>query len=36
MFWLVEDNKQLEIFKNYCKGDAFIEIIPYNSNNHPA
>ena len=35
MFWLVEDNKQLEIFKNYCKEDAFIEIIPYNSNNHP-
>ena len=28
MFWLVEDNKQLEIFKNYCKGDVFIEIIP--------
>ena len=35
MFWLVEDNKQLEVFKDYCKGDAFVEIIPYNSNNHP-
>ena len=35
MFWLVEDNKQLEVFKNYCNGDAFIEIIPYNNNIHP-
>lgn len=35
MFWLVEDNKQLEIFKNYCNGDAFVEIIPYNNNIHP-
>ena len=35
MFWLVENNKQLEVFKNYCEGDAFIEIIPYNNNIHP-
>ena len=35
MFWLVEDNKQLEIFKNYCKGDVFIEIIPYDNREHP-
>ena len=35
MFWLVEDNKQLEVFKNYCNKDAFIEIIPYNNNTHP-
>jgi hypothetical protein len=31
MFWLVEDDKQLELFKNYAKGEAFVEIIP---NNH--
>ena len=35
MFWLVEDNKQLEVFKNYCNEDAFVEIIPYNNNIHP-
>ena len=35
MFWLVEDNNQLEEFKNYCTGDAFIEIIPYDNREHP-
>ena len=35
MFWLVEDNDQLEEFKNYCTGDAFIEIIPYDNREHP-
>ena len=35
MFWLVEDNDQLEEFKNYCMGDAFIEIIPYDNREHP-
>lgn len=35
MFWLVEDNEQLETFKNYCKGKAFVEVIPYNNYDHP-
>ena len=33
MFWLVENNKQLDTLKSYCKGDAFIEIIPYTDSN---
>ena len=35
MFWLIEDNEQLKSFQNYCKGDAFIEIIPYSNVEHP-
>ena len=35
MFWLVEDDKQLEVFKNYVREEAFVEIIPYNSLEHP-
>ena len=35
MFWLVVDTTQLEVFKNYCKDDAFIEIIPYSNTEHP-
>ena len=35
MFWLVEDNKQLEDFKEHCRGEAFIEVIPYNNVVHP-
>ena len=35
MFWLVENNKQLETFEKYCRGDAFIEIIPYSNVEHP-
>ena len=35
MFWLVEDDDQLEKFQNYCKGDAFVEIIPYDNREHP-
>ena len=35
MFWLVEDKEQLKKFKNYCGGDAFIEIIPYDNREHP-
>ncbi len=35
MFWLVENNTQLETFERYCKGDAFIEVIPYNNEEHP-
>ena len=35
MFWLVENNEQLKKFQNYCKGDAFVEIIPYNNVEHP-
>ena len=35
MFWLVEDDKQLELFKNYIGEEAFVEIIPYNNQYHP-
>ena len=35
MFWLVEDDKQLELFKKFAKGEAFVEIIPYNHFEHP-
>ena len=35
MFWLLEDDKQLELFKNYAKGEAFVEIIPNNHFEHP-
>jgi len=35
MFWLIEDNEQLNRFQNHCRGDAFIEIIPYSNVEHP-
>ena len=35
MFWLVEDDKQLELFKKFAKGEAFVEIIPNNHFEHP-
>ena len=35
MFWLVEDDKQLKLFKNFAKGEAFVEIIPNNHFEHP-
>jgi hypothetical protein len=35
MFWLVEDDEQLGVFENYCKGDVFVEIIPYDNREHP-
>ena len=35
MFWLVEDDKQLEVFKNYVREEAFVEIIPYSNVEHP-
>ena len=35
MFWLVEDDKQLEVFKNYVREEAFVEIIPYNNLENP-
>jgi len=35
MFWLVEDDKQLELFKNYVRKEAFVEIIPQNNSEHP-
>ena len=35
MFWLVEDSKQLEVFKNYVREEAFVEIIPYSNVEHP-
>ena len=35
MFWLIEGNTQLSGFQNFCRGDAFVEIIPYNNVEHP-
>ena len=35
MFWLVEDDEQLNLFKNYIGEEAFVEIIPYNNLEHP-
>jgi len=35
MYWLVEDEKQIEVLINSGYREAFIEIIPYNYNIHP-
>ncbi len=35
MFWLIENNTQLERFCNYAYKEAFIEIIPFSNRNHP-
>ena len=35
MYWLVEDDKQLEVLINSGYKEAFIEVIPYNYNTHP-
>jgi hypothetical protein len=36
MFWLVENNEQLEFFQHKKVQEAFIEIIPYHDHIHPA
>ena len=35
MYWLVEDEEQLNILKNSSYKEAFIEVIPYNDAIHP-
>ena len=36
MYWLVEDEEQLNVLKNSSYREAFIEVIPYNNTIHPA
>ena len=36
MYWLIEEQEQLEVLLNSGYKEAFIEIIPFNSNIHPA
>lgn len=36
MYWLIEQNSQLDEFKSNKFEEAFIEIIPFNNNTHPA
>jgi len=36
MYWLVEDEKQIRVLINSGYKEAFIEVIPYNYNIHPA
>ena len=35
MYWLVEEDKQLEVLLNSGYKEAFIEVIPYSNNVHP-
>ena len=35
MFWLIENNTQLERFCTYNYKEAFVEVIPFNNRNHP-
>ena len=35
MYWLVEEDKQLEVLLNSGYKQAFIEVIPYSNNVHP-
>ena len=35
MYWLVEDEEQIEVLINSGYKEAFIEVIPYNYNIHP-
>ena len=35
MYWLVEDEEQLEVLINSGYKEAFIEVIPYNDKIHP-
>mgnify|MGYP003632522586 FL=1 len=35
MYWLVEDEEQIEVLINSGYKEAFIEVIPYNNNIHP-
>jgi len=34
MYWLVEDEEQIEVLINSGYKEAFIEVIPYNYNIH--
>ena len=36
MYWLIEEQEQLEVLLNSGYKEAFIEIIPFNNNTHPA
>jgi hypothetical protein len=36
MFWIIETNEQLECLKNFSIDEAFVEIISYHDNVHPA
>ena len=36
MYWLIEEQEQLEVLLNSGYKEAFIEVIPFNSNIHPA
>ena len=36
MYWLIEEQEQLEVLLNSGYQEAFIEVIPFNSNIHPA
>ena len=35
MFWLVEGDTQLSNFEKFCRGNVFVEIIPYSNVEHP-
>ena len=35
MFWLVESEAQFKEFSSYSYKEAFVEILPFNNNNHP-
>ena len=36
MYWLIEDEEQLNVLINSGYKEAFIEVIPYNNNTHPS
>ena len=36
MYWLVEEDEQLNVLVNSGYKKAFIEVIPFNNNIHPA
>ena len=36
MFWLIETDKDLEVLQQKVIKEAFVEIIPYHDNVHPA
>ena len=36
MYWLIEEQEQLEVLLNSGYKEAFIEVIPFNNNIHPA
>ena len=35
MYWLIEEDSQIEVLINSGYKKAFIEVIPYSDNNHP-